>query len=308
MTGFTCQTAWFSNIFSANTTNPLKAASFYSLAPNSTYNVSVYLNPQNNNPASGVLAYWKNGVIDTPGYKTIPFDNYIPLNLGQIFSIVVKITSPGILSPVGYEYPLVNYSSRANASIGEGFISSDGVAWLDMAGVISNASVCLKAFTVSAAGLVLSQESDNNNPKLGDSIQLTIKLFNQGPNTASGVSVNDKLPSGLSFISYWASLGSYDPATGLWYIGDIPYNETAILIIKALASQLGVSTNLVTVNSLTYNPLPITGALNVHVTLDQNGESVKAATIPLQNTGVPILPIILGVILLMGGFIFRRGD
>lgn len=305
MTGFSSQTAWFSNVFAANTTNPLKAASFYSLTPNSTYNVSVYLNPQNGNPTSGVLAYWKNGVIDTPGYKTIPFDSYIPLNPGQIFSVVVKITSPGILSPVAYEYPLLNYSSRAHASWGEGFISSDGVTWLDMAGVVTNASVCLKAFTVSAAGLVLSQESDNNNPKLGDPIQLTIRLYNQGPDTASGVSINDKLPSGLSFISYWASLGTYNPKSGLWDIGDILYNHTAVLIIKALASKLGSFTNMVTVSSLTYNPLTNTGVITLHIS-QSNLKSANAITIPLQKTGMPIAPIIVGFILIMGGFIFRR--
>ncbi|AXV39104.1 lectin like domain-containing protein [Methanobacterium sp. BAmetb5] len=299
MTGFTCQTAWFSNVFTANTTNPLKAASFYSLAPNSTYNVSIYLNPENGDPKSGVLAYWKNGVIDTPGYKTIPFDSYIPLNLGQIFSVVVKITSPGILSPVAYEYPLGNYSSRANASFGEGFISSDGVTWLDMAGFVTNASVCLKAFTVSAAGLVLSQESDNDNPKLGDPIKLTIKLFNQGPDTVSGVTVYDKLPPGLSFISYWASFGTYDPASGLWNIGGLPYNQTAILIINAIASQLGSFTNMVTVNSLTYNPLTSTGVLSVHIT--PNDGLVNAVTIPLQNTGLPIAPVIIGFLLILGG-------
>lgn len=308
MTGFASQTAWFSNVFSANTTNPLKAASFYSLGPNSTYNISVYLNPQTENPTSGILAYWKNGVIDTPGYKTIPFDNYIPLNLGQIFSVVVKITSPGILTPVAYEYPLVNYSSRANASFGEGFISSDGVNWQDMADVVTNASVCIKAFTVSAAGLVLSEETDNQNPKLGDPIELTIKIHNQGPDTASGVSVNDKLPPGLSFISYWASIGTYDPESGLWYIGDLPYNQTAILIIKALASQLGVSTNMVTVNSLTYNPIINIGHLSVNVNSNQNPELVKATTIPLENTGVPVAPFILSIILIMGGLIFQRGD
>jgi len=308
MTGFTCQTAWFSNVFSANTTNPLKAASFYSLAPNSTYNVSVYLNPQGDNPTSGILAYWKDGVIGTPGYNTIRFDNYIPLNIGQVFSVVVKITSPGILSPVAYEYPLVNYSSRATAKFGEGFISSDGVSWLDMAGVIGNASVCLKAFTVSAAGLVLSQESNNNNPRLDDPVQLTIKIFNQGPDTASGVSVNDKLPPGLSFLSYWASSGTYDLNSGYWVIGDIPYNQTAILIINAIARQLGISTNLVTVNSLTYNPLTNTGALSLHITDDQNmeGKIVKATTIPLQNTGIPIVPLIISLILIMGGFTFQR--
>jgi uncharacterized repeat protein (TIGR01451 family) len=307
MTGFNGETAWFSNLFTANTTNPLKAASFYSLAPNSTYNISVYLNPQNNNPTSGILSYWKNGVIASPGYNTIPFDNYIPLSIGQVFSVVVEITSPGILTPVAYEYPLMNYSSRATGNFGEGFISSDGVTWLDMAGVIGNASVCLKAFTVSAAGLVLTPETDNPNPQLGDSIQLTIKLFNQGPGTASGVTVNDKLPAGLSFLSYWASLGTYDPASGWWVIGDILPNQTAILIIKALASQLGVSTNLVTVNSLTYNPLTSTGLLSIQVILDQNTELVKATTIPLQNTGIPLAPMILSFMVIIGGFIIGRG-
>jgi uncharacterized repeat protein (TIGR01451 family) len=311
MTGFKCSTAWFSNVFTANTTNPLVATSFYALTPNSTYDISVYLNPSSGNPTSGTIAYTTSGMINTPGYKTIRFANFIPMTLGEVFSVAVKITSPGLTRPVAYEYPLVNYSSRANASLGEGFISSDGTNWLDMAGVVTNASVCLKAFTVSAGGLVISQESDNNNPQLGDIIQLTIKIFNQGPDQAFNITVNDKLPAGLSILSYLANYGAYDPVSGVWNVGDLAVGATAILIIKSLASQLGSLINMVTVNSLTYNPLTNLSTLSLDIK-DTNGDSpgiVKAASIPLRNTGSPLFPLIATLVLILGGFITssRRG-
>lgn len=306
MTGFTCQTAWFSNFFTANTTNGLAATSFYAMGPNSTYDLSVYLNPNNDNPTSGILAYAKSGVISNPGYKTIRFDDYIPLSMGQVFSVVVKITSPGLTSPLTYEYPLLNYCSRANASFGEGFISSDGKSWLDMAGVITNASVCLKAFTVNTAELLLSQESDKYNPQLGDVIHLTIKVFNQGPGTSYKVVVNDMLPSGLSFISYYATYGTYDPVSGVWSVGDLPSGATATLIIKSLSNQLGNFVNKVNVYSLTFNPHANTSTLSIDIrdTDDVSQlKSVNAKTIPLKNTGTPLLPLIVTLILILGGFL-----
>ena len=312
LTGFTCSTAWFSNVFTANTTNPLAATSFYALTPNSTYDLSVYLNPVSGNPTSGTLAYTTSGVINTPGYKTIRFGNYIPMTLGEVFSVIVKITSPGLTSPVAYEYPLINYSSRANASFGEGFISSDGINWLDMAGVVTNASVCLKAFTVSSAGLMITQESDNNNPQLGDVIELTLKIFNQGPDTAVNVSVNDKLPSGLSYISYLANYGAYDPVSGVWMVGDLASGATALLIIKSFISHVGNFVNTLSLHSLTYNPLANVSAMAINIR-DIDGSSpekiVNAVTIPLKNTGTPLLPLIASVIMILGGFLTstRRG-
>ena len=255
------------------------------------------------------------GLISTPGYKTIKFDNYVPLIAGELFSVVVKINTPGINGLIAYEYPMLNYSSKATANLGEGYISEDGVAWEDMATVVANASVCLKAFTVQSTELLLSQEVNNSNPQLGDPVQLIIKLLNNGPDNASSVTVKDQIPEGLKFLSYSSNYGTYDPESGVWTIGDIPVGSLAILTLNCIAQQVGSYTNVVTVESATYNPNQKTVTLNIQID-PVNGtdpihsdpvKQVKAVTIPLKETGIPLVPLIIGMTLVIGGFItFKR--
>lgn len=308
ITGFNSTTAWFSNIFTSNSNNLLAASSFYALMPNSTYNLYVYKNPLSGIPISGTLALNMSGLIDTPGYKTIKFDKFVPLTIGDLFSVVVKINTPGLNEPIGYEYPLINYCSQATANMGEGYISSDGIKWSDMTKIVANASVCLKAFTVKSADLVLSKISTNS--ILGNTGQLIIKLQNNGPDNASSVIVKEKLPDGLKFISYSSNFGIYNPESGIWNIGNISVGSLAILTINYLAQQTGSYTNIVTVESEIYNPSQKTIALTIQI-LSQNTDNstnqVKEKTIPLKETGTPIIPSIISIILLIGGFLtFKR--
>ncbi|MFB9865383.1 T9SS type A sorting domain-containing protein [Rufibacter immobilis] len=50
----------------------------------------------------------------------------------------------------------------------------------------------------------------------GQETSFTVRLQNNGPDAATGVVIEDKLPAGLSFVSATATSGSYDPATGRW--------------------------------------------------------------------------------------------
>jgi uncharacterized repeat protein (TIGR01451 family) len=68
-------------------------------------------------------------------------------------------------------------------------------------------------------------------PKLTRGALLTVDLVNKGPDDATGVEVENKLPSGLRFVSAAPSQGSYDPATGRWIVGDMPVNGTERLQI-----------------------------------------------------------------------------
>lgn len=305
LTGFQSTTAWFSNIFTSDSANPLAATSFYALSPNSQYSLFVYLNPHNGNPTSGTLVYSKNGIISTPGYKTIPFDKYVPLKIGQKFSVVVKITSPYLDTPIAYEYPLLDYSSKAKANFGESFISPNGLSWMDMAKMVNNANVCLKAFTVSASNLVISQHIINNNPHIHDLIYLTIKIFNQGPQNALEVKIYHKLPVGLRFLSYYTNYGAYNSKTGVWNIKILPYKSTAILIIKCQAIKLGSFNSIAKVSSSTYNSMHKISILNIKIKPEKQFEnnSVNAVTIPLENTGVPVLPLTSAVLLIISALL-----
>ena len=83
------------------------------------------------------------------------------------------------------------------------------------------------------ADLVISKTVDNSTPYENDMIVYTITLVNNGPSAATGVTVSDQLPDGVSFISAIQGQGAYTSGTGVWTVGDISSDASAILTINA---------------------------------------------------------------------------
>ena len=54
---------------------------------------------------------------------------------------------------------------------------------------------------------------------MGETLTFTVRATNRGPSPATGVTIADALPAGLSFVSAAPSQGSYDTATGIWTVG-----------------------------------------------------------------------------------------
>jgi uncharacterized repeat protein (TIGR01451 family) len=82
---------------------------------------------------------------------------------------------------------------------------------------------------VPVIDLELTKQVDDQFPYVGDNVTFTITVFNQGPSDATGVIVEDQLPSGFDFIS--ASSGAYSNTTGEWNIGDLAAGASATLTI-----------------------------------------------------------------------------
>jgi uncharacterized repeat protein (TIGR01451 family)/gliding motility-associated-like protein len=68
----------------------------------------------------------------------------------------------------------------------------------------------------------------------GDTVVYTITVENQGPSEATGVSLVDLLPSGLTYGSATASQGVYNSGDGNWSIGSIANGDTVTLSISAI--------------------------------------------------------------------------
>lgn len=317
--GFESDVGWFSNVFTARSNEKLRASSFYVLTPNSLYDLYVYLNPKGNNPISGKLAFFKEGIISTAGYKTIDFGKYISLLKGHKFSIVVKLTTPNSTLPITIEYPMEYYSSKATANPGESYVSMNGIFWEDMTSIISNANVCLKAFTSSiGADLSVTKVMSNKNPSLYSKIFYTITVKNNGPVTAENVYISDKLPLGLSFLSYVTKYGKYNPITGVWNIGTLPNGAVATIIINCFVKRTGNLTNEAILFSSTYDPNLTNNfaMINGKVVQQMNVKKVVQKIIPIktcqnlipmQKTGTNIIPFVLGLIMVFGGTsIFRK--
>ncbi len=156
--GYSSETAWFSNIFTATKSEQLKAVSFYNDALNSTYQIQIYTDV-NKTPIDGTLSLTTNGTLDLPGYHTITLPTSVSLASGRKFSVVVRLTTPGYKYPIAVETPVEKYSSGATASSGQSFASPNGTKWDDVAALYTNTNVCLKAFTVAPAILITSPQN-----------------------------------------------------------------------------------------------------------------------------------------------------
>ncbi|NET03637.1 MAG: DUF11 domain-containing protein [Symploca sp. SIO2B6] len=111
----------------------------------------------------------------------------------------------------------------------------------------------------ASADLELTQTVDNPNPNVGDQINFTLTLTNNGPGVASGIQVTDLLPSGLSFVSAFTLQGTYDSNTGIWDVGNLRDNLSRSLTITANVEDEGTIINnaeVTTVNEVDQDSNP----------------------------------------------------
>ncbi len=102
-------------------------------------------------------------------------------------------------------------------------------------------------FTIDAGlrpiDLDLTKSVSDSTPSVGSNITYTLTVTNaSGFSTATGVSVQDVLPPGVTFVSS-SGLGTYDSATGIWTIGTIAPGTSATLQIVATVATGGVKTS-----------------------------------------------------------------
>ncbi|MGS0764568.1 lectin like domain-containing protein [Syntrophomonas curvata] len=146
--GFQSDTAWMANIFKADARMAINGFSLYAASPASRYSVYLYTNVGAAKPRSGKLVKTVKGTADEPSYYARNFSSPITVSQGEIFSIVVKLTTPGYNYPVPCEIKMEGISSKARSNPGQGFISDNGSRWHDIYDIAPDSSICLKAFAV----------------------------------------------------------------------------------------------------------------------------------------------------------------
>lgn len=101
------------------------------------------------------------------------------------------------------------------------------------------------------ADLEIIKLVSNKNPKYGDLINWTIIVKNKGPNNARNVIINDKLPSGLIYVTHNPNAtGLYDPAQGIWQVGDLLNSQSKSLVITTRVNITNATiTNIAVVTS-----------------------------------------------------------
>ena len=83
---------------------------------------------------------------------------------------------------------------------------------------------------------MVAKSVNNTSPNYGETIEWTITVKNNGPNTATGVIVSDILTKTLKFIK---SNGNYDKNTGKWDVGTLSKGSSASLKITCTVNATG---------------------------------------------------------------------
>ena len=141
------KTVWYKNIYNATGNEAIAAVStFFNTTVD--YEISIYVND--------VLQLTQNGRHEGSGYYTIPLKEYVPVAVGDIFKIVVKLANP----QNGYAAVPISEqlsTTRCYYAPGVSYFSNDGKKWTDLYDYSASAYshtynsqvACLKAFTVA---------------------------------------------------------------------------------------------------------------------------------------------------------------
>jgi uncharacterized repeat protein (TIGR01451 family) len=157
-----------------------------------------------------------------------------------------------------------------------------------------------------AANLYIHITSDKNNPKVGETFTLTYKLGNHGPDPAQNVTITIPLPEGfeLSNISGDGSW-TYNETTNTitWTLANVPVGDP-YLYITGKVTKPGIYVFGSSIISETYNIN--TEGVNT-ITINAVAEAKAASkTIGMQETGIPIAGLIMGILMLLGGLITSK--
>ncbi len=113
---------------------------------------------------------------------------------------------------------------------------------------------------------------------VGEQTTFTIVVTNQGPADATGVTVDDVLPTGLTYVSDTGG-GAYVAATGVWTIGDLAAGDDASLAIVATVDAAGTFTNVAQVSTANEPDVDSTPGNDVPTEDDQDDATVSATAV-----------------------------
>jgi uncharacterized repeat protein (TIGR01451 family) len=141
--------------------------------------------------------------------------------------------------------------------------------------------------TPQRADLVMTKTVSDTTPNVGDTISYTVTARDVGPDTATGVIVQDLLPSGMAFVSATPSRGTYNAVTGAWTIGTVDPSTAETLAIEATVTSANPSTNTATINHADqFDPGTGNNSSSVVVTPQQADLALaKAVSDPAPNVG-----------------------
>ena len=173
----------------------------------------------------------------------------------------------------------------------------------------NNVDTATTEVVAPTANLGITKVVDRPVIKVGGEAIYTITAGNTGPDAAPSVVVNEIIPKSPTFtlINATASVGTYDPATGVWTIGRLASGATAQLQVHIRANQAGSFNNTVSISDpAVIDPDPSQNTASAVISVDALPKQVdvgvtasaaddlvpvgQVTTITVTLTNLPTLP------------------
>jgi uncharacterized repeat protein (TIGR01451 family) len=201
-----------------------------------------------------------------------------PAPKGGWFALALDIDGTSFLAAIGGDFYRFNLAS-GNVELGP--INTGGIA----------DGICVKGEPTAAtsAALTVSKTGSPDPVTVGGVLTYQVTVSNAGPANATGVTMTDPLPAGVTFISASPSQGNCTPTAGTvtCSLGTIPNGGSATITIEVSPTAKGSLRNTARASANEPNPNPgnatattITQALLVNGSAF--GEQVRAI---LVNSG-----------------------
>jgi uncharacterized repeat protein (TIGR01451 family) len=182
-------------------------------------------------------------------------------NAGNASSMTITNIVPDVLTDL--YFPFTGFTTIAGTGaqftnvgavqleIESNVIAMDGL--ISLVGMVGPTLLPLNFSNYTPADLGITKTVDDSTPNVGQQVQYTITLTNNGPSQATNVIVTDNLPAGVTFVSATPSQGTYNQNTGLWTIGTVNAQANATLTLRGNVTQAGTRTNTATITSVDQN-------------------------------------------------------
>lgn len=130
--------------------------------------------------------------------------------------------------------------------------------------------------------LVLENDADKENIKVGEQVTWIISVTNKGAESADNVQVLIQLPEGLEYVSHSApEETSFDPSTGIWDIGGLSNEDGKVslsIVTKALTPGEKINKAQLTTDSVNDNEDNSYQEKEINVEDDVENDDVKNET------------------------------
>jgi len=137
------------------------------------------------------------------------------------------------------------------------------------------------------ADLVITKGDEFDPVFVGDEITWAVSVTNKGPDEATGVSVTDVLPTGVTYVSAASSVGSCSESSGMVTcdLGTLTSGTVVGIVIVATADAAGEISNTATVASEVADPVPGDNSATETTDVVDPPEPGECVVIDFENSG-----------------------